>query len=529
MKQQLLFLLIIGNLCFSQTGVGTTTPDASAILEVQSNTKGFLPPRMTETEMNAIIAPAEGLLVYCSDCGPKGAYVFNGAEFISTITGYISRDPFQAILEDSASLGGANNADGFPVSFEQLQATGVTGLDIANFAEYQAAIAAETGFSNPPTQVAVQAIIDAVNAQVVILAAFTEVLEDSASPGGANNANGVSVTFIQLQATGVIGLNMSYLADYQSAIAAETGFSNPPSISEVQAIINAVNSALAIPSIIAASTNPASGGTPSIADLAFVGLTDLTETQVEYEEAIADALPIPTTLEDLQIIINAVNTDIPGNTTCATKPMSATPCTAQELANGIGLNGADGQPYDVVQIGDQCWMAENIDTGVADSGGWTNDTVDTGWSGYYNGTFQADKEGTLMQWSVAMDGATSERAQGICPDGWHIPSDCEWMYLENTLGMTVVDQETNSAFRGTDQGTQLKVGGTSGFEAVLTGYRVTSGSFTTNHTAHYWSSSEREDNNDRAFRRYLHENNTTIRRDNSQYKATAFTVRCVKN
>ena len=441
MKQQLLFLLIIGNLCFSQTGVGTTTPDASAILEVQSNTKGFLPPRMTETEMNAIIAPAEGLLLYCTDCNPKGVYVFDSAEFLSTITGYISNDPFLAILEDSASLAGANNADGIPVSLEQLQATGVTNL------------------------------------------------------------------------------NMLYLADYQSAITAETGFSNPPSISEVQAIINAVNSALTVPSIIAASTNPASGGIPSIADLAFAGLTDLTETQVEYEEAIADALPVPTTLEDLQIIINAVNTDIPGNTTCATKPMSATPCTAQELANGIGLNGADGQPYEVVQIGDQCWMAENIDTGVADA-------TNIGWSGYYDTTFQADKEGTLFQWSEAMQGATEERAQGVCPDGWHIPSDCEWMYLENTLGMSVADQQVTGSSRGTNEGTQLKPGEVTEFEALYAGTGSNGVSFSSRGTlTQYWSSSESSVN---ATYRRITSSITTVRRSILS-KSTAISIRCVKN
>ncbi len=67
---------------FAQVGIGTTSPDASAVLDVSSTTKVFLPPRMTETQMNAIISPAEGSMVYCLDCTPKGLYLNNGSSFL---------------------------------------------------------------------------------------------------------------------------------------------------------------------------------------------------------------------------------------------------------------------------------------------------------------------------------------------------------------------------------------------------------------------------------------------------------------
>lgn len=72
---------------FSQVGVGTTSPDASAALDVESTTQGFLPPRMTEAQMSAIVSPAEGLIVYCTDCNPKGIYVNDGTEFVNATTG----------------------------------------------------------------------------------------------------------------------------------------------------------------------------------------------------------------------------------------------------------------------------------------------------------------------------------------------------------------------------------------------------------------------------------------------------------
>lgn len=76
-----LFVLAIlsGSATFSQVGIGTTTPAASAMLDVTSTTKGFLPPRMTSTQMNAITAPAVGLMVYCTNCSPKGLYTSTGS------------------------------------------------------------------------------------------------------------------------------------------------------------------------------------------------------------------------------------------------------------------------------------------------------------------------------------------------------------------------------------------------------------------------------------------------------------------
>jgi hypothetical protein len=71
----------------AQVGIGTTTPDASAILEIESTTKGFLPPRMTLAQINAIATPVEGLMVYCLDCTTKGLFVNNGTKFINITNG----------------------------------------------------------------------------------------------------------------------------------------------------------------------------------------------------------------------------------------------------------------------------------------------------------------------------------------------------------------------------------------------------------------------------------------------------------
>ena len=53
---------------FAQVGIGTTTPDASAALDITSNTKGLLIPRMTAAQRDAISAPAQGLIIFCTNC-----------------------------------------------------------------------------------------------------------------------------------------------------------------------------------------------------------------------------------------------------------------------------------------------------------------------------------------------------------------------------------------------------------------------------------------------------------------------------
>src|SRR5215831_11838846 len=66
-------------------GIGTTTPDASSLLEVKSTTKGVLLPRMTATQRNAITTPATGLLIYQTNSTP-GFYYYSGTAWTAIST-----------------------------------------------------------------------------------------------------------------------------------------------------------------------------------------------------------------------------------------------------------------------------------------------------------------------------------------------------------------------------------------------------------------------------------------------------------
>lgn len=88
-------------------GIATSTPDSSAQLEVSSNTKGFLPPRMTFNQRNAIKKPAQGLIIYCNDCGTNGGVpqYYNGKAWLN-----MSADTLTSPIVIGANYGGGKIA-----------------------------------------------------------------------------------------------------------------------------------------------------------------------------------------------------------------------------------------------------------------------------------------------------------------------------------------------------------------------------------------------------------------------------------
>ncbi len=90
MKRQLhnlviLFLLTSSICSYAQRGIGTTNPHSSAILELKSTNKGFLLPRMSKIERDVIVSPAEGLMIYCTDCTVKTIQFYDGTNWKSVI------------------------------------------------------------------------------------------------------------------------------------------------------------------------------------------------------------------------------------------------------------------------------------------------------------------------------------------------------------------------------------------------------------------------------------------------------------
>jgi uncharacterized protein (TIGR02145 family) len=182
-----------------------------------------------------------------------------------------------------------------------------------------------------------------------------------------------------------------------------------------------------------------------------------------------------------------------------------------------------GQTYNTVLIGSQCWLKENLNVGTRIDGiinQTSNSTIEK--YCYSDLETNCDTYGGLYQWNEAMQYVATAGTQGICPTGWHIPTETEFQ----TLGTTVTNN--SNALKAIGQGSGSGIGtNTSGFSALLAGGRGHNGGFVSfGDDASFWSSTEY--NTSDANYLYLHYNNTNLY-FNSYEKITGFSVRCLKD
>jgi len=162
----------------------------------------------------------------------------------------------------------------------------------------------------------------------------------------------------------------------------------------------------------------------------------------------------------------------------------------------------DGRSYSTLTMGTQCWMGENINVGefvvstITDTD--HSDFTDPGVIEKYcflNDELNCEQRGGLYDWDETMQGSWAEGARGICPDGWHVPTDAEFHTLVHFVDHTAEtehDPETEGpteVYIGTDWGEKLKVGGDSGFEWLLAGRRYMTGEFWGAEIGFLWTSS----------------------------------------
>jgi|GEM_PF-515071 len=147
----------------------------------------------------------------------------------------------------------------------------------------------------------------------------------------------------------------------------------------------------------------------------------------------------------------------------------------------------DSKVYSTAQIGTQCWMTKNMDVGTYVSGATTQGESCSLIKKYCYGNNESNcaTYGGLYQWHQAMCGYYYDLlgggAQGICPTDWHVPTNAEFGTL-----ITFVGGE------GSVAGNALKAGGSSGFNALMSGFREYSGDLFINLNAYtfIWSSNQ---------------------------------------
>lgn len=441
--------------------IGTQTPNASAKLDVTSTTQGFLPPRMTSAQMGQIVYPAEGLIVYCMDCTPKGLRVFNGLD-------YVDMNGVAPVPADFTFTGNFYHS----ANFYQSK---IMGTDDNLFLEVNVT-----------------------------------------TPGR------ITIT----------GTTVNGYTFYGNILTASTG------VQYIKVTANGIQTAY---NVAGDSFNISGLGSTTQTTTVTIANTQVGASFTAYFNGITAG-----TSADNLLSTYSTGETFNNNATCASKPISASACVGSTIV--VGSN-----TYPIANINGQCWMTQNLrelPNGVAvNASQWmATSPGDLGYYGYYNTvttngtagwgiTEPAAGEGLLYQWSAAMLGSTTERAKGICPGGWHVPSDCELMYLEHGMGMALSEQSiANFRSNTTDsQGTpgyklrSAGIGATnvSGFSALIPGYRNTNGTFTGRGSFYFslWSSTTSSTN---AINRSLDSGARGVNR-NAFNKSYAFSVRCLKD
>jgi uncharacterized protein (TIGR02145 family) len=204
-----------------------------------------------------------------------------------------------------------------------------------------------------------------------------------------------------------------------------------------------------------------------------------------------------------------------------------------------------GQTYNTVQIGDQCWMKENLNIGnmvnsvntdASHSECHNNGVIEK--YCYQNNPAMCSTYGGLYTWDEMMQYSHNAGSQGICPSGWHIQTDQEWctlnLYLDGSVDCNTTD------VTGTTVGNKLKESGTahwytpnagatneSGFTALAAGYRDPDGYFNLMPAAaFFWESYEYSTT--QGVYRFLGYDGGYIGRLNYDVN-TGMSVRCLKN
>ena len=202
--------------------------------------------------------------------------------------------------------------------------------------------------------------------------------------------------------------------------------------------------------------------------------------------AVLDSKMKPGISNDMRIEVLKVRWKKAALENCPGVPCVTTPPAPSFTCGTSKVTDIDGNQYNTVLIGTQCWLKENLKVGkyndgtnihLDTTGGLAGNGVGETWSGlssgaktvYAHNSTYLNNLGYLYNWYAAVD------SRGICPDGWKVPTKLEWQSLESFLST------------GGDAGLKMMVTSTpygwatfsktnlSGFTALSSGYRLGNG------------------------------------------------------
>ena len=184
-----------------------------------------------------------------------------------------------------------------------------------------------------------------------------------------------------------------------------------------------------------------------------------------------------------------------------------------------------GYDYATVQIGEQCWFAENLRSENYANGESVPNPNDVTIYGALDYPCYSDEAN--MQWDPCNDttqtlntyGRLYARSANLCPSGWNVPNDQDWMSLETSLGMSSEDLFNTGYQRGTDQGLQMK--SPDGFGGLYAGYHGLSSEFAGAGGDGFWMSVD-------GFDRSISTSFSGVWRGDASAFLNKLSVRCVK-
>lgn len=193
----------------------------------------------------------------------------------------------------------------------------------------------------------------------------------------------------------------------------------------------------------------------------------------------------------------------------------------------------DNDTYSTVQICNQTWMVENLNTSnylngdvipqVSNPTEWANLTTGA-WCYYNNNPANEEVYGKLYNWYAIND------PRGLAPEGWHIPSEAEWNSLESCLGgYEVAGGKLKENGSNHWAAPNTSASNSSGFTGLPGGTRDHLGEFFDNSfVGYFWISPENTDTN--VWGRYLYYDGAVLGADDVFIDKTyGFSVRCIKD
>jgi len=205
----------------------------------------------------------------------------------------------------------------------------------------------------------------------------------------------------------------------------------------------------------------------------------------------------------------------------------------------VTVTDIDGNTYEIVKIGNQWWMAENLKVtnyrngeaipNVTEDSAWSN--LSTGaWCSYNNDVSNIETYGRLYNWYAVND------SLGLAPEGWHVASEEDWQELVDFLGGFLVAGGKMKTTGTIEEGDGLwylyandstDATNESGFSGIPGGHRHHYGESTSiGRYANFWSSTENINGGPECLRLAYHNSYAWSQRADSRY---GFSVRCVKD